>query len=43
MYYELEWLSDLAIIPAWECFLVGVLIGMLIALVVIAAVGGGRK
>lgn len=43
MYYQWEWLSDLAIIPAWECFLVGILIGMLVALVVIASVGGGRK
>ena len=34
MYYQWEWLSDLAIIPAWECFLVGVLVGMLIALIV---------
>ena len=25
--YQWEWLSDLAIIPAWECFLVGVLVG----------------
>ena len=23
MYYQWEWLSDLTIIPAWECFLVG--------------------
>ena len=30
MYYEWEWLSDLAIIPAWECFLAGVLVGGLI-------------
>lgn len=42
MYYEWEWLSDLAIIPAWECFLVGILIGMLVTLIVIAAVGGGE-
>ena len=35
MYYEYEWLSDLAIIPAWECFLSGVLVGMLVALAVI--------
>lgn len=43
MYYQWEWLSDLAIIPAWECFLIGILIGVLITLTVIAAVGGGRK
>jgi hypothetical protein len=30
MYYQWEWLSDLAIIPAWECFLAGVLVGGLI-------------
>lgn len=34
MYYQYEWLSDLAIIPAWECFLVGVLVGMVIALAI---------
>lgn len=28
--YPWEWLSDLAIIPAWECFLAGVLAGCLI-------------
>ena len=26
--YEWEWLSDLAIIPAWECFLLGVILGL---------------
>ena len=36
MYYEWEWLSDLAIIPAWECFLVGVIVGMIVTLTVIA-------
>ncbi len=41
MYYEWEWLSDLAIIPAWECYLAGVLTGILIALAVIA-IGGGK-
>lgn len=30
MYYRWEWLSDLAIIPAWECFLAGVFVGALI-------------
>lgn len=34
MYYQYEWLSDLAIIPAWECFLAGVMIGMLVTLAV---------
>lgn len=36
MTYQWEWLSDLAIIPAWECFLVGVLVGMIVTLTVIA-------
>jgi hypothetical protein len=40
MYYQWEWLSDLAIIPAWECFLAGILIGILIALLVIVLTGG---
>ena len=42
MYYKWEWLSDLAVIPAWECFLAGVLSGMLLTLTVLAA-RGGRK
>lgn len=36
MYYEWEWMSDLAIIPAWECVLVGFLVGMIVTLTVIA-------
>ena len=36
MYYEWEWMSDLAIIPAWECVLVGFLGGMIVTLAVIA-------
>lgn len=36
MTYSWEWLSDLAIIPVWECVLVGFLIGMIVTLVVIA-------
>ena len=40
MTYSWEWLSDLALIPAWECFLTGVLIGMILTLAIIA---GGRK
>ena len=31
MYYECEWVSDLAIIPAFELFLAGFLAGMLLA------------
>lgn len=42
MYYKWEWLSDLAVIPAWECFLVGVLVGMLLTLAVLAIKGGGE-
>ena len=36
MYYQWEWLSDLAIIPAWECFLVGAALGIMVTLAVIA-------
>ncbi len=42
MYYEWEWLSDLAIIPAWECYLAGVLTGMLLTLAVLAGTGGKK-
>jgi hypothetical protein len=42
MYYEWEWLSDLAIIPAWECFLAGLAIGILLTLAVMAGAGGKR-
>ena len=37
MYYEWEWLSDLALIPAWEIFLAGLIIGMLLTLAICAA------
>lgn len=30
MYYEWEWLSDLAIIPAWEVALAGFIAGALV-------------
>lgn len=40
MYYQWEWLSDLAIIPAWECFVVGLLVGIIITLLVIVGTGG---
>ena len=36
MTYSWEWLSDLAIIPAWECFIAGVIVGMIVTLTVIA-------
>lgn len=35
MFYKWEWLSDLQLIPAWECFFVGVIVGMLVTLFVI--------
>jgi len=39
MTYEWEWLSDLAIIPAWECFLLGfVLGGIVVGLIVLAEI-----
>ena len=43
MTYQWEWLSDLAIIPAWECFLVGFLVGMVVTLTVIAITEDRRK
>lgn len=42
MTYSWEWLSDLALIPAWECFLAGVLIGMVLALAIIAMTKEGK-
>ena len=36
MYYEWEWLSDLAIIPAFELFLCGILVGMIVTLIIVA-------
>lgn len=41
MYYQYEWLSDLRIIPAWECFLAGIIVGMLVTLIVVFL--GGKK
>ncbi len=43
MYYQYEWLSDLAIIPAFECFVAGVLVGMLVTLAVIVCTRRKRK
>jgi len=34
MTYPWEWLSDLAIIPAFELFLAGMLVGAAIALII---------
>lgn len=44
MYYEWEWVSDLAIIPAFELFLAGILVGFCIALsiVIIGNIKGGK-
>lgn len=36
MTYQWEWLSDLRLIPAWECFLAGVLAGMILTLAIIS-------
>lgn len=43
MYYQYEWLSDLAIIPAFECFVAGVFVGMLVTLAVIVCTRRKRK
>jgi len=40
--YPWEWLSDLAVIPAWECFLTGLLAGMALTLAVMALTGGRK-
>ena len=40
MTYQWEWVSDLAIIPAWECFLTGFLCGILVTLLIIVVFGG---
>ncbi len=34
MYYDWEWLSDIAIIPAWEIFLAGFLVGACIGVLI---------
>lgn len=31
--YNWEWVSDIALIPAWECFLAGVITGIIIAFI----------
>ena len=36
MYYEWEWVSDLAIIPAFELFVIGVMVGMIFTLCIVA-------
>lgn len=41
--YPHEWLSDLAIIPAWECFLVGLLAGILLTLAIVGIWTGGNS
>ena len=42
MTYSWEWLSDLAIIPAWECFLAGVALGIVVSLFVTGGAGGKK-
>lgn len=42
MYYQWEWLSDLAIIPAWECFLAGAALGIMVSLIVMGSAGGKK-
>ena len=42
MVYQWEWVSELAIIPAWECFLVGVTVGILLTLAVITMTEGRK-
>lgn len=37
-----ELISDLAIIPAWECFLAGVIVGMIVTMVIFTATEGGK-
>lgn len=41
MYYEWEWLSDLAIIPAFELFLFGFILGLILC--GLAVYFGGRR
>ncbi len=36
MYWH-EWIAELEILPVWESFLVGVIVGMVLTLTVIAA------
>ena len=43
MYYQYEWLSDLAIIPAFECFVAGVIVGAVITLAIIRSTRGGDQ
>lgn len=46
MYYEWEWVSDLAIIPAFELFVIGVMVGMIFTLCIVAfdrATKGGKN
>lgn len=39
MYYDWEWLSDIAIIPAWEIFLAGLVVGACIGVLITLLTG----
>lgn len=41
--YLHELIHELEIIPAWECFLVGVMVGMALTLLIILIAGGDKK
>lgn len=41
MYWH-ELIHELEIIPAWECFLVGVMVGMAVALLILEVGGNGK-
>ena len=43
MAYAWEWLGELAVIPAGECFLAGVLAGMALTLGIVILTGGWRQ
>lgn len=36
MTYSWEWLSDLALIPAWEIGIIGVILGAILTLLILA-------
>ena len=41
MYYSHEWIHDLRVLPALDLVIIGILIGMLVALIVFKSGGGG--
>lgn len=42
MYYQWEWLSDLAIIPAWEIFNIGLILGAILTAIILRITGGKK-